>query len=47
MDKAMNAFGAAICSGPLELRVRHIDALTLMMRPSNTIKVHTLYSGTK
>uniref|UniRef100_A0A9J2PHJ7 26S proteasome non-ATPase regulatory subunit 5 n=1 Tax=Ascaris lumbricoides TaxID=6252 RepID=A0A9J2PHJ7_ASCLU len=38
MDKAMNAFGAAICSGPLELRVRHIDALTLMMRPSNTIK---------
>ncbi|KHN71896.1 26S proteasome non-ATPase regulatory subunit 5 [Toxocara canis] len=35
MGKAMNAFGAAICSGPLELRVRHLDALTMMIRPSN------------
>uniref|UniRef100_A0A914ZVV4 26S proteasome non-ATPase regulatory subunit 5 n=1 Tax=Parascaris univalens TaxID=6257 RepID=A0A914ZVV4_PARUN len=51
MDKAMNAFGAAICSGPLELRVRHIDALTMMIRPSNTIQnevseiVHSWFAG--
>uniref|UniRef100_A0A915PZG1 26S proteasome non-ATPase regulatory subunit 5 n=1 Tax=Setaria digitata TaxID=48799 RepID=A0A915PZG1_9BILA len=31
MRRAMNAFGVAIASGPLDLRTRHIDALSMML----------------
>ncbi|KAM3724813.1 26S proteasome non-ATPase regulatory subunit [Dirofilaria immitis] len=31
MRRAMNAFGVAIASGPLDLRVRHINALSMML----------------
>lgn len=36
-EKAMNAFGVAIGTGPLELKVRHIEALTMLIRPQKPI----------
>lgn len=36
MDKSMNHFGAACASGPVELRIRHLDALCLMMSKFST-----------
>lgn len=35
----MNAFGAAIGSGPLELRVRHMDALAMLVHVENPVDV--------
>ncbi|OZC06056.1 hypothetical protein X798_06959 [Onchocerca flexuosa] len=38
MRRAMNAFGVAIASGPLDLRVRHINALSMMLEVKNEAK---------
>ncbi|KAH7694309.1 Protein F35G12.12 [Aphelenchoides avenae] len=38
MRKIMNHFGAAIASGPVELRTRHVDALSTLMGSSKNEK---------
>lgn len=40
----MNAFGVAIASGPLDLRVRHINALSMMLEVRDEVEVH-LFTG--
>lgn len=35
----MNAFGVAVASGPLDLRVRHISALSMMFENKNDVEV--------
>uniref|UniRef100_A0A183EDC3 26S proteasome non-ATPase regulatory subunit 5 n=1 Tax=Gongylonema pulchrum TaxID=637853 RepID=A0A183EDC3_9BILA len=32
IEQVMNSFGVAIASGPIDLRVRHIDALAMLLR---------------
>lgn len=39
IESAMNSFGAAIASGPIDLRVRHIDALAMLLQSKNETKV--------
>ncbi|EJD74604.1 hypothetical protein LOAG_18101 [Loa loa] len=38
MRRAMNAFGVAIASGPLDLRVRHISALSMMLEVKDEVE---------
>ncbi|VDM99081.1 unnamed protein product [Thelazia callipaeda] len=49
MQRAMTAFGVAIASGPLDLRVRHMDALSMMfaVKDQDTDENKTQGSATK
>ncbi|KAL4001958.1 Proteasome non-ATPase 26S subunit family protein [Acanthocheilonema viteae] len=38
MKRAMNAFGVAIASGPIDLRVRHINALSMMLEVKDELE---------
>uniref|UniRef100_A0A1I8EWA7 26S proteasome non-ATPase regulatory subunit 5 n=1 Tax=Wuchereria bancrofti TaxID=6293 RepID=A0A1I8EWA7_WUCBA len=38
MRRAMNAFGIAIATGPLDLRVRHISALSMMLEVKDEVE---------
>lgn len=38
MRRAMNAFGVAIATGPLDLRVRHISALSMMLEVKDEVE---------
>lgn len=39
MKRAMNAFGVAIATGPIDLRVRHINALSMMLEAKDEVEV--------
>lgn len=39
MRRAMNAFGVAVASGPIDLRVRHISALSMMLEVKDEVEV--------